>query len=137
MARPALSPVGAGVLYFLILFACGVVLGTIRTLILAPTVGPVAAVALELPVMLGLSWIVAARLTRGRPALAGAGRRLVMGGLALILLLVAELALAALAFGQTPGAFLATLATPQGALGLAGQLGFGLIPWLQRVVARG
>jgi len=137
MARPALSPVGAGVFYFLILFACGVVLGTIRTLILAPAVGPMAAVALELPVMLGLSWIVSAWLTRGRPALEDAGRRLVMGGLALVLLLAAESALAALAFGQPPGAYLATLATPQGALGLAGQLGFGLIPWLQRVAGRG
>ena len=131
MARPVLSPVGAGALYFLILFACGVVLGTIRTLILAPAVGPMVAVGLELPVMLGLSWMVAARLTRRRPALDGAGRRLTMGGVALVLLLAAELALAALAFSQTPGTYLATLATPQGALGLAGQLGFGLIPWLQ------
>ena len=137
MARPVLSPVGAGALYFLILFACGAVLGTIRTLILAPTVGPVVAVGLELPVMLGLSWIVSGWLTRQRPALEDAGRRLAMGGAALVLLLAAELALAALAFSQPPGTYLATLATPQGALGLAGQLGFGLIPWLQWRAGRG
>ena len=137
MARPALSPVGAGALYFLILFACGTLLGTIRTLFLAPAVGPIMAVVLELPVMLGLSWIVAGRLTRGRPALDGARARLVMGGLALVLLMAAEFALAGMAFGQTPGTYLATLATPHGALGLSGQLGFGLIPWLRRVTGRG
>lgn len=137
MARPALSPVGAGALYFLILFACGIVLGTVRTLILAPAVGPMVAVALELPVMLALSWIVSGRLTRRRPALAGAGPRLIMGGIALVLLLMAELALATLAFGQVPGAYVAALATPHGALGLAGQLGFGLIPWLRWRAGRG
>ncbi len=131
------TPARAGALYFLVLFACGIVLGTIRTLILAPVVGPMAAVTLELPVMLGLSWIVAGRLTRGRPALAGAGARLVMGGVALILLLGAEFALAGMVFGQAPAAYLAALATPHGALGLAGQLGFGLIPWLRRGTGRG
>ena len=137
MADLVPAPARAGALYFLILFACGFLLGTIRTLILAPAVGPMAAVALELPVMLGLSWIVAGRLTRGRPALAGTGPRLAMGGLALVLLLVAEVALAGLAFGQSPGAYLATLASPHAALGLAGQLGFGLIPWLRWRAGRG
>lgn len=137
MAGLVLAPARAGALYFLILFACGILLGTIRTLILAPAVGPMTAVALELPVMLGLSWIVAGRLTRGHPALADARARLVMGGLALVLLVVAEFALAGVAFGQPPGTYLATLATPHGALGLAGQLGFGLIPWLRKLTGRG
>jgi len=136
MHRPA-PVLRAGSLYFLILFACGFGLGTIRTQLLVPTLGPFAAVALELPVMLTLSWLVAGRLTRGRAALAGARTRLAMGGVALVLLLAAEMVLAALAFGQAPDAYLAALASPHGGLGLAGQLGFGLIPWLRWRARRG
>ncbi|TDK42344.1 hypothetical protein [Antarcticimicrobium luteum] len=131
MAAAFVIPAGAGALYFLVLFACGFVLGTLRTLVLMPAFGPVTAVALELPVMLVLSWVVAGRLTRGRAALAGARPRLTMGASALALLLAAECLLAVTLFGQSPAGWLAAMATPHGALGLAGQLAFGLIPWLR------
>ncbi len=138
MPRMRAAPVlKAGTLYFLILFACGFVLGTLRVLLLVPALGPLAAVALELPVMLGLSWFVAGRLTRGHPALAAARARLIMGGLALMLLLMAEFALAVFGFGRAPAAYLSDLASAHGALGLAGQLGFGLLPWLRIATGRG
>src|SRR5690606_39056760 len=50
--RPILH---AALAYWAAIFALGFVLGTVRTLWLAPAVGELAAVALELPVMLGAS----------------------------------------------------------------------------------
>ena len=120
--RPAL-------VYFAAIFALGFVLGTVRTLWLAPAIGPTGAVLAELPVMLAASWWLARRIV-ARTALPHAGATLALGLIALALLLAAELALAVAAFGETPGAWLASLARPPGALGLAGQVLFGLLPAL-------
>jgi hypothetical protein len=110
------------------IFALGFVLGTARVLWLAPRLGESAAVLAELPVMLAASWLWARRLLVRRP-LANAGQALAAGALAFALLLGAELALGAAAFGQSPAAWLAALGRPPGSIGLAGQLGFALIPW--------
>ncbi|MBD3765843.1 MAG: hypothetical protein IE927_14245 [Rhodobacterales bacterium] len=66
------------------------------------------------------------------------GRAAAMGALALAALLGMEAALAA-ALDTAPGAFLRSLATPAGALGLAGQAVFALFPALRagRGPARG
>jgi hypothetical protein len=45
-----------GLRYFAGVFAVGFLLGTVCTLWLAPAVGEVAAVAIELPVIIGASW---------------------------------------------------------------------------------
>lgn len=119
----------SAVRYFALIFALGFALGTVRTLWLAPRWGEEAAVLAELPVMLAASWWAARRIT-ARAALPGRGAALAMGGLALALLLGAELALAMLLAGETPGQWLARLATPAGGLGLAGQVLFGLLPAL-------
>lgn len=123
-----MNAIAAGAAYFAIVFAAGFVLGTVRTLLLAPAVGPVAAVAMELPVMLGLAWIACGRLVRRFAIPSGWPARLVMGGVAFALLMAAEAALAILAFGQSPAAYLAGLTTQAGLLGLAGQVAFALIP---------
>ena len=121
----------AGVLYFVAVFAAGFVLGTLRVLVLLPRMGELAAVAVELPVMLMLSWVIAGILIRRCDVPARAGARLAMGGLALALLLLAEATLGVLGFGQSLEQHLAHYLTPAGALGLAGQGVFGLIPWLR------
>lgn len=117
--------------YWAALFALGFVLGTIRVLWLAPMLGESAAVLAELPVMLGASWLWARRLLVRQP-LASAGQALAAGALAFALLLGAELVLGVVAFGQSPAEWLAALGRPPGTLGLAGQLGFALIPWAAR-----
>ena len=119
----------AAVVYFLPVFAVAFLLGVVRQLLVIPLTGPLIAVALEVPVILILSWWVAAKVLHRWPLpLQG---RLAMGALAFVILMLAELALA-LAFGQTPRQFLAAMASPAGALGLAGQVGFALIPAFRR-----
>ena len=121
--------VRAGVLYFLAVFATGFVLGVLRTLFVAPHVGVLAAVAIELPIILAVAWWVSARLQRGSsPTLRGAG---LMGGTAFALLLLAEVSLSITLFGRTIAEHLSLYADADHRLGLAGQVAFALIPWLQ------
>ncbi|MGL6210055.1 MAG: hypothetical protein ACRC14_09530 [Paracoccaceae bacterium] len=118
----------AAVAYFGIVFAAAFGLGILRVLVLVPAIGPMASVALEVPVVLGLSWIVAGWVLTRWPV--RQGQRLGMGVLAFCFLLAAEAALA-LTLGQTLLQFVAAMATPVGALGLAGQIGFAIIPALR------
>ena len=134
--REALASLGAGLAYFAVVFVAGFVLGTLRVLVVAPRLGEVAAVLAELPVMLAVSWTVCGWLL-GRVALSGGwGYRLAMGGVALVLLLGAELGLSVLAFGRTIAEHLASYGSPAGALGLAGQVAFALFPLLRRTGGR-
>jgi hypothetical protein len=119
----------AALAYFAPVFALGFVLGTVRTLWLAPALGEVPAVAAELPVMLAASWLLARRVVR-RHAVAGRGEALGLGLAAFALLLLAELALAVTLAGQSPADWAAALTRPAGALGLAGQALFALLPAL-------
>jgi hypothetical protein len=82
--------VKAGVLYFTLVFGAGFVLGTIRTLWMVPRLGTRMSELMETPIMLVIS-IVAARWTVLRLAVPSVPSvRLVMGGIALVLMLVAE-----------------------------------------------
>ena len=119
----------AAFVYWGIVFALGFVLGTIRTLWLAPKVGVLPATAIELPVMLAASWWVAGVLMR-RFGINTNGAALAMGALALALLMLAECTLAVVLVGQTPADWLANLHQPHALLGLAGQVVFALMPWL-------
>lgn len=124
-------PFRAALAYFALIFAAGFVLGTIRVTLFVPYIGDLRAVILELPVMLALSWLAAGWLIH-RHSVPSGGPRLAMGALAFGLLMLAEVLLATVFFGQTPWQVLAQFATPPGALGLAGQVGFGVMPWLCR-----
>lgn len=118
----------AAAAYWTMIFALGFVLGTLRVLWIAPAIGLVPATALELPVMLGASWVASGWLVR-RFALAAEAEALAMGALAFALLMAAECALAVWLSGATAGEWLVGLAEPHAALGLAGQLVFALLPW--------
>lgn len=131
LATSQSSAVRCGLVYFLVLFAVGFVLGTLRVLLVAPRTGELYAVLAELPVMLVLSWIMERRLLQRRPDLEGVLPRLTMGGVALLILLLAETLLAVFLFGRAPREYLAAFGTVPGMIGLAGQLVFGLIPLLQ------
>jgi hypothetical protein len=115
----------AALAYFATVFAAGIVLGTLRTLVLAPQIGALPAVLVELPLILAIAWASAGRILARWPVAAGGpAALLMMGALSLALLLLAEAALAA-SVGRN---FLANLATPEGMAGLAGQVVFALFP---------
>jgi hypothetical protein len=122
----------AAAAYFSMVFAAGFALGTIRTLLLVPRTGELAAVALELPMMLVISWYACGRALRRHPVPEGTASRAATGALAFMFLLVAELILTLTAFGGTPATFAASLVTRPGALGLAGQIAFALFPLFRR-----
>ncbi len=123
---------GAGLVYFAIVFAVGFVLGTIRTVFVTPHFGALTAVLIELPFILTASWFVCRWVLRqfGLPAVFAA--RAVMGVSAFILLILAEYALAAAFQGQSVITFVCALATLDGATGFAGQILFALFPVVQR-----
>jgi len=122
----------AGFFYFLWVFGLGMLLGTARTLVLAPVFGELIAVLIELPVILLFAWIVCARLT-GRMEIPGdLWSRAGMGAIAFALLMAAELILSLWISGSTVVAHLDHYRTAHGALGLAGQVAFATFPLLQR-----
>lgn len=124
-----------GVRYFLIVFAIGFALGTVRTLVVAPRLGDLAAVALELPLMLAAAWWVCGRLVRHLPR--GIAPRAVMGGSAFVLLMATEFAMSLWLFGRSPATYAASLVSTAGLLGLAGQIAFAALPLIDHAYRRG
>jgi len=57
----------AGCTYFAGVFAVGFLLGVLRTLVLAPRIGETLAVLIELPIILGASWLICRRILRRAP----------------------------------------------------------------------
>lgn len=115
--------------YWAGVFALAFGLGIGRTLWLAPQIGAFGAVLCEVPLVLAASWWWARRLLQRR-SLPSRTSAFAMGAIAFALLIVAEVALSVLAFGISASEWAASLAAPVGALGLAGQLGFALMPGL-------
>jgi len=125
----------AGGMYFAWVFAAATVMGIVRTWWVAPTIGPLLAVAVELPVVMTLAWVVCRRtLARIEPA---RGReRHVMAGTALVLIVTAEAGLSAiLGTGGLRGWF-EHLTTPAGGLGATAQLAFAGLPLVVKAPSR-
>ncbi len=121
--RPAII---AAAQYVACVFLIGFMLGVVRTLVIAPRTGALVAVGIELPFMLGASALLA-RLVVRRQRLATWQDRAIMGGGAFLMLMAIEATLA-LVMGIPLTSWLASLGTPAGLLGLAGQLGFAAMP---------
>ncbi|MCM5570097.1 hypothetical protein M6I34_06220 [Burkholderiaceae bacterium FT117] len=121
----------AGLAYFAAVFAAGFALGIVRTLLVQPLAGATLAVAIELPIIVGFAWFACRVLALRLRVPAGGGHRLAMGGLAFGLLMIAELATSMLLGGRSAAQHLALYREAPHLLGLAGQIAFGLFPWLQ------
>jgi hypothetical protein len=120
----------AGLVYFLIVFAAGFALGTLRVLLLAPHVGALPAVVLELPVMLAVSW-VACRWTIGWFRVPGTLIvRVTMGLVAFTCLMLAEYAVGVFGFGRTLAQHVAHYGTAPALAGLLAQIAFAAVPVL-------
>ena len=121
----------AGVMYGAAAFALGFVFGALRVGLIAPAVGPVAAVLIELPLMLVLLWPIGHRLAQRWNVPGKTRPRLAMGATALAILITAECALGVIGFNRTWTEVIAGMTRPEGWLGLAGQVIFAAFPWLQ------
>ncbi len=121
----------AGLLYFAGVFALGFLLGGVRMMLLEPTVGDLLAVIIESPIILALSWLLCRRAIDRFQVAALVSARLLMGGVALTILLLAEYSLATLMFAESPADFLGNWLTAAGLVGLGGQIVFALFPLLQ------
>lgn len=128
--------VRAGVVYAAVVFAAGFVLGTLRTLVFVPWLGGSAAVVLELPVILAISWIICGWVIRRCEIPIDGGVRLAMGGVALAVLLASEACLSVILFGRSFGQHLATYRYSGAQIGLAGQLLFALMPLIRARMLR-
>lgn len=126
----------AGVLYFALVFTAGAVLGVARRFSVEAGLDLTAAVLIELPVMLAVSWGVCRWLVARLAVPGDMTSRLVMGGLAFVLLMAAELSLTLVALGGTFASHLAAYRSPAALVGLAGQLAFALIPLAARRSSR-
>lgn len=124
------TAVAAAVLYFALVFGAGFVLGVVRVGVLVPRLGETAAVAMELPVMLALSWIAARTVVRWLDVPATIPARLVMGGGAFALLMGAELVLATVLLGLSLSQHVASYVSLPKMLGLMAQLVFAAMPVL-------
>lgn len=121
----------AGAIYFAIAFAAGFALGAIRVLVVVPQVGETAAVLIELPVILVLSWFACAWLVGRFAVPARSVDRLVMGVVAFLLLMAGEVGVSVFAFGRTLAEHAQTYQAAGAQLGLAGQIVFAALPLVQ------
>jgi hypothetical protein len=122
--------VKAALLYYAIVFGCGFALGVVRTLWLVPAVGARIAELCELPLMMAISVLAAAWVTRRLAVPRHAGPRLAMGGIALALLLAFEFGLVLQLRGVTFAEYFATRDPVSGSAYAMSLVLFGLAPWL-------
>ena len=118
----------ASLAYFAVVFGCAFLFGIFRVLALTPAVGKTGAVVVELPLILGISWITSEILIVRFGVPRTLTQRLAMGGLAFTITMVAEAGLSIFVFGQPLSLYLESIWNLAGLLGLSGQLGFALIP---------
>lgn len=125
----------AGFFYFLIVFFFGLVLGGLREVFVTPTTGHLAAVLMELPLMLAISWYASRLMVHLGRVPAQVGQRLLMGVVAFALLMLMEqaavyalrtvLVVAPADHGPPAPVAIAT------AIGFAAQVVFALFPLVQ------
>ena len=129
--HPPRTAATAGLAYVAIAFAAGFALGVLRVTLIAPRLSETAAVLIELPIMLALSWLACRWIIARWHVPATIVARATMGGLALALLLAAEAVLGTLGLGRTLAEHLASYQDLPERFGLAAQVLFGLFPLLQ------
>jgi uncharacterized membrane protein len=132
----ALASIKAGFAYGLIVFAVGFGLGTIRVLLLVPQLGATIAVLLEAPIILATSWLVSRRCAERESVRVDLGARMLMGAIAFVTLLFAEIGVSVVVFGRSLAEHLAGYQSVPGVIGLAAQICFASFPFLQAEIHR-
>ncbi len=121
----------AGITYTVAVFAFAFAAGAIRVTLVAPRLGTLLAVALEAPIVLAMSWRVSLWCTRRLNVSPDSRARVLIGAVAFWLLMLLELGFSVLVFGETVDHYLAKYSTTPGFIGLAMQVCFATLPWVQ------
>lgn len=124
------SAVRAGVAYFGLVFAAGFLLGAVRVTLLVPRLGERWAELSEMPIMALVIYLAASRVVRRFALPPIASSRLVAGAVALLLLVLAELALAVVLQGRALSEYVASRDPVSGSVYLAMLVLFAAAPWL-------
>lgn len=119
----------AAVVYFLMVFGTGFVLGPLRILFLVPRVGERWAELAEMPVMVTACYLAARWVCRRFSVPARASPRVMMGLLAMVLLLAAEFGLVLSLRGMTVAEYLETRDPVSGTAYYLAVALFGALPW--------
>ena len=119
-----------GIIYFLLVFGAGFVLGTIRVLLIVPLVDDRAAELLEMPLMLVATVLAARWVTRRFPEPRTSPARLAIGGMALSLMLAAEMAVGIGLRGLTATEVILNKDPVSGAAYYVSLTLFAAMPWL-------
>lgn len=122
------NAIKAGLLYFAGIFAIGFALGGIRIMFLLPLMSELYAVLLELPIILGMSWILCQKAIAKFEVVRNIGPRLTMGLTAFMCLILAEFLLWSIMFDDGAASFVSRYATSAGFVGLFGQILYALMP---------
>jgi hypothetical protein len=126
-----LASIKAGVVYFVVVFAIGFGLGTIRVLAITPRLGQTVGVLLESPLILTASWVACRKCISFFGVEYKLRSRLLMGATAFLLLILAELDVSIFVFGQPAAAFFNSHLSIPGEIGLIAQAAFAAFPVLQ------
>jgi hypothetical protein len=121
----------AGAAYFAIVFGIALALGIFRGFVLTPMLGAEFAVAAEIPIVLGVSWVSCGWTIRRFSVPSDFIERALMGATAFVWLMAAELGLSMALFGRTFADHIAIYKELPEQMGLLAQIGFGTFPALQ------
>lgn len=120
----------AGALYAAVVFLIGFIFGTLRVMVLVPALSDTTAVLLELAFILLASWFVCRWCVDRLRVCRSAQARALMSVVAFVVLMVMEFGLG-ITLGRWLVDQLAGFTSPAGAMGLTGQIVFGLFPVVQ------
>lgn len=127
------SPVlRAALTYFGIVFGVGFLLGSVRVPFLVPRFGERVAELAEMPLMLLAVYLGAGYVVRRFGSSVAARGWLLVGGVALSLLVAAELLLAVVLAGRGAAEYVASRDPVSGSVYLAMLVVFAAMPWLRR-----
>jgi len=127
----------AGVIYFLLIFVLGWILGPIRELWAVPRLGRLTALLFEAVIMLIGMFLAARWVMRFFNVPQTLGSTIAMGLVALAILVPAEIAGVLWVRGLSLGEYLASFATAPGLISLVMFLLFAAMPTLVTLVRRG
>ena len=125
------AAIRAGAVYFAVVFVLGFILGTVRVVWVAPQLGEATAVFLEAPIILAFSWAVSRWCVSYFQVQANLAARLLMGLVAFVLLMSAELGVSVTAFGRSVADHFAGYLSLPGSIGGSAQLIFAFLPVIQ------